>query len=245
MSRSSARAALRIASRNVARSRWRSALVVVLVLLPVAAMIGAATLLETTAPTGERTATNRMGMADLIAYPQGPASATDAVRALLPAGSRVEPFVNGEGVIALPGQRASVTVWSMDLDGLARGMLTVTAGRAPTRTGEVAISRSVADLAGVGIGDHISLRAPDPMSGGPAAPAPAIPTEGSPASPIVVGLIENPFDLRGRIVVEDPGPAHAAAASAQATYLVGLPPGSDAEAVAARLSAPSADGHQL
>lgn len=218
---------------------------VVLVLLPVAAMIGAATLLETVTPTGERTATDRMGTADLIVYPQGPASTTDTVRALLPADSQVEPFVNGEGYVVLPGQRASVTVWSLDLDGLAKGMLTFTAGRAPTRTGEVAISRSVADLANVGIGDHVSLQAPDPASGGPAAPPPVSGTAGgAPASPIVVGLIEDPFDIRGRIAVEDPSTAQAAAAVGQATYLVGLPPGSDPEAIGAELAGPSPDGHQ-
>lgn len=218
---------------------------VVLVLLPVAAMIGAATLLETVTPTGERTATNRMGTAGLTLYPQGPASTTDAIRAQLPAGSRVEPFVNGEGYLVLPGQQAAVTVWSLDLDGLAKGMLTVMSGQAPAQPGEVAVSRSVADLAGVRVGDHIGLRLPDPTSGVPGAPHPATPTGGTRASPIVVGLIENPFDIRGRIVVEDPSPAQEAAAVGQATYLVGLPPGSDLEAEGAELAAPAPDGDQF
>jgi len=69
MNAASARALLRIGRRNVARSRWRSALVVVLILLPVAGMVGTATLLKTSTPSPERVATHRMGIADLLVLP--------------------------------------------------------------------------------------------------------------------------------------------------------------------------------
>ena len=205
MRRSSSRAVLRIARRNVLRDRWRSTLIVGLVLLPVAAMVGATTILQTTMPSAERSVTHEMGQADLLAYPiQGDATPV-ALSARLPPGSRVEPIVLTDGRLVLPGQEASVSVRSLDLDGLARGMLTVLAGRAPLHPGEVAISQAVASLAGAGIGSRIGL-------------------EGA-GSPTVVGLIEDPMDLKARVVLQDPSVAATAAAQGQATWLVGLPAG--------------------
>ena len=206
MRRSSSRVVLRIARRNVLRDRWRSALIVGLVLLPVAAMVGATTILQTTMPSAERSVTHQMGEADLLAYPiQGEATSA-ALSARLPPGSRVEPIVTTDGRLVLPGREASVSLRSLDLGGLAHGMLTVLAGRAPLHPGEVAISQAVASLAGAGIGSPIGL-------------------EGS-GSPTVVGLIEDPMDLKALVVLQDPSVATAAAAQGQATWLVGLPAGS-------------------
>lgn len=204
----SSRAIFRIARRNVGRSRWRSLLISLLVMLPVAAMVGAATVLQTVMPTPERSVTHQMGQADLLVSPNASEATGDALRAALPAGSRVEPFRFEEGRLVLPGMEASVTLRSMDLGGLAKGTLAIIDGRAPRNPGEVAISSSVASLAAVGIGGSITLKGL--------------------GSPTVVGLVEDQFDLRARVVLQDVSAAAAASARGQAAWLVGLPPGTDA-----------------
>ena len=211
MNASSTRAILRIARRDIVRSRWRSLLVTLLVMLPVTAMVGASTILQTVTPTAGRDVIHRMGSADLLAFPVGPGATLDALRTSLPAGSRVEPLVFVEGRLVLPGQQASVFLRSMDLDGLASGMLTRLDGRVPRNASEVAISASVASLAGVGIGGRITLTGL--------------------GSPTVVGLVEDPYDLRQRIVLQDDSAAVAAAARQEASILVGLPPGSDGSGI--------------
>jgi putative ABC transport system permease protein len=205
---SSSRAVLRIARRNVLRSRWRSLLVTVLVMLPVAAMVGASTILQTITPTAERSVTHQMGAADLLVHPIGAGATVDALRAELPAGSLIEPTLAEEGRLVLPGTKVSVTLSSLDIARLARGMLAVVAGRAPKDPDEVAVSAAVASLAGVKIGDRITL-------------------EGL-GSPTVVGLVEDGFDLKTRIVLRDVSAAVAAQAQQQATWLVRLPAGFDA-----------------
>ncbi len=66
MNATSTRAIVRIARRNIGRSRWRSALIVLLVTLPVAGMVGAASVLQTVMPTPERSVAHRLGEADLV-----------------------------------------------------------------------------------------------------------------------------------------------------------------------------------
>jgi putative ABC transport system permease protein len=203
----STRAVIRIARRNIARSRWRSLLVSLLVMLPVAAMVCAATVVQTVTPTPERSVTHQMGAADLLVYPGVTGATTDALRARLPSGSQIEPFRFEEGRLVLPGTEASVTLRSMDLDGLAHGMLAIVDGRLPRNSGEVAVSVSVARLAAVGIGDSLTLK--------------------DLAAATVVGLVEDQFDLKARVVLQDVSAAVAAAPLGQATWLVGLPPGTD------------------
>ena len=205
MKATSSRAVVRIARRNIGRSRWRSLLISLLVMLPVAAMLGAATIVQTVTPTPERSVTHQMGEADLLVYPAGSGATGDALRAALPAGSRVEPVRVAEGRLVLPGMEASVTLRSMDLGGLAKGMLVTVDGRPPRNPGEVAISASVASLAAVGIGDSITLKGL--------------------GSPTVVGLVEDQFDLKARVVLQDISAA--ASAQGQTDWLVGLPPGTD------------------
>jgi putative ABC transport system permease protein len=177
------RALLRIARRNIGRSRWRSALVAVLIGLPVAAVVGATAVMIAVTPTFEESATNQMGRADLLAFP-GEGFTAAELRAVLPAGSQVEPVYGSEDHLVLTGMTASVTVRAMDLDGLAQGMLTIVGGRPPAAPGEVAVSRPVADLAGIGIGDVITLTGLGRQR--------------------VVGFVEDPLNLRSRQVLADP-----------------------------------------
>jgi len=221
VSASSRAAVVRIARRDILRSRWRSLLVVLLVMLPVAAMVGAMAVLQAITPTPDRSVTRQMGEAGLIVYPSGDEGTLARLQDALPAGSRIEPVAMHAGRLVLPGREASITLRSMDLDGLARGMLTVVEGRAPHDPREVAITAAVATLAGIGVGDPADVKGL--------------------ASPTVVGIVEDPFDLRARIVLQDASAAEAAAVQQQATWLVALPPGVDATALGSNVAAPAVD----
>lgn len=199
-------ALLRIAQRNVGRSRWRSLLIVVLILLPVAGMAGAATVLKTVTPAPEREVVARMGQADLLVSPAS-GGTEQLLRDHLPPGSRVEPLLNAGENLVLPGIKVPVTVSSLDPAGLARGMLSLVGGRFPTTSGEVAISAEVGRLAKVGLGEHIQVT--------------------DLGSLVVVGLVENPLALKERLVLADPSLAAAGAAANASSWLVGLPAGTD------------------
>lgn len=204
MSFSATRAVLRISRRNIWRNRWRSALIVLLVALPVAAMVGATTLLITTTPSSEEAATRQLGRADLLAFPREQAT-REQLADRLPAGSVIEPISSMSGQLVLPGRRVEITVRALNLDGLARGMLTSIGGRLPAAAGEVAISRGAAALAGADIGDSIEM-------------------DGWGQS-TVVGFIENPGRLSERVVLLDPSLAEQAAGLDEPDFLIGLPPG--------------------
>jgi len=180
---SSIRAVTRIAWRGIRRSRGRSALIVLLVLLPVAAMAAAIMLITTVSPTAEETVTNRMGVADYEVQPGGDGGTTDELVAMLPRGAQVEPWSYDVLRLVLPGRMSSVSARSMDLDGLARGMLAILDGHQPHTQQEVAVNADLARLAAVGIGDRIEL-------------------EGW-GTPTVVGFVEDPFQISGPLVLLD------------------------------------------
>lgn len=213
MTGSSIRALARVASRDIVRHRWRSLLVMLLVMLPVAAMVAGTAISRTTHPTQEREDVARMGRADLIAL------STNRVDLgkHLPAGSVVEPVVSIDGSILIPGARLPVSRRAMDLEGLAAGMLTLISGQAPHGEDEVAITAAVAELAGTGVGGRIELE--DGLA------------------PTVVGLVENPMDLSDRIIVVDPKAVEVD--QALATWLVGLPAGVDPQSVVDATTDPS------
>jgi putative ABC transport system permease protein len=210
-------ALLRIGRRNVGRSRWRSLLVVVLVLLPVAGMVAAGTILKTVTPTPERVATGRMGAADLMVNSRGDGT-LQLLEDRLPKGAFVEPLLQTAGRLQLPGLLVSVTVDAHDPAGLAKGLLTLVAGRYPASAGEAAITAEVARLAKASVGDRIQLA--------------------ELGSIVVVGLVEDELRLDARTVLLDPAAAKLAEATKEASWLVRLPPGSDARAVVGDLSAP-------
>lgn len=213
MSMSAIRALVRVAGRDVARHRARSVLVILLVLLPVAAMVAAISIYRTTQPTQAAEDVARMGVADLIAVGVPEAE----LRTYLPAGSTVEPLASTDGQIVLPGSKPGVQLRAMHLDGLAKGMLNLIEGRLAAGAGEVAITAKVAALAGVGVGDQLTI-------------------EGSP-SVAVVGLVENPANLTERSVLLDPAVADLAPDDF-ATWLIRLPEGTDPEAIVAATTDP-------
>lgn len=224
MNLASARALLRIGRRNVARSRWRSALVVVLILLPVGGMVGMATVLATSTPSPERVATHRMGQADLLVFPgEGGDEAT--LRAKLPAGSRIEPIVEVGATLIVPGLAIPVTVASEDPNGLAKGMLTLIDGRWPSATGEVSVSRAFAKLAGASIGSTVELRELGRST--------------------VVGFVEDELQLGARLAVVPPEIAATGGPDKSGTWLVALPPGTDPAALDPALVASSGSAAPL
>lgn len=217
MTGSSIRALARVARSDIVRHRGRSLLVVALVALPVAAMVAGIAIYRTTMPTEEREAVAMMGRADLIAYNTTRADLATYV----PAGSVIEPLLYRDGRFVIAGARPSVSIRAMDIEGLAGGILTLVAGRAPSGAGEFAITREVARTAGVAIGGRIEL-------------------EDGPTS-TVVGLVENPMYLNDRIVVVDPTAVEID--ESLATWLIGLPQGADPEAVV-QASMDAATGEQ-
>jgi putative ABC transport system permease protein len=181
---------------------------VLLMLLPVAAMAAAITLITTVSPTAEETVTNRMGVAQ-YGFDAGGHATTAALQAVLPAQATVEPWSYDLVLLVLPGQTFYVSARSMDLEGLAKGMLSITDGRQPHNQQEVAVNADVAELAGVGIGDSIEL-------------------EGF-GTPTVVGLVEDPVQIRGPLVQLDASVAREMAeglrSGATTSWLVSDPSG--------------------
>lgn len=198
------RVSLRLGMRSVRRSRWRSALVALLIALPVAAMAGSTAILDTITPTPERIATETMGRADLLVQPLGEDATVDRLRALLPDGSIVEPLTITDDATIIGGAELPLRVHHVDLRGLGAGLLTIVDGRPPIGDSEIAVSPSLARMAEIGVGRTLILE-----------------TAGAKE---VVGLVENPANLRDLLVLAAPGPGEPVA-----NYLVGLPTGVTAE----------------
>jgi putative ABC transport system permease protein len=201
----SLRVALRLGAGAAGRGRWRSLLVTVLIALPVLAMTGAATVLQTVTPTPERSATARMGTADLLAIPNAADDTQDGLLQLLPAGSTIEAVAETTDGLVVGGALYGVQVRALDVDGLARGMLSLLSGRAPVKPDEVAVSPGTAALAGVAVGDTVTFRDLGTVR--------------------VVGTVENPLDLRMRGVLSDPSLAESIRGPGGLSWLVDLPPG--------------------
>jgi putative ABC transport system permease protein len=196
-------AIVRLARRDVGRSPWRSLLVGLLILLPVMAMAWGITILATVMPDADARDTHQMGTADLIVEPGSLAAERSA---LFPAGTRLEPIMNSGGRLLLPGTSANVSITSRDLEGLARGTFTIASGRQPSDRSEVAISARVAEITGASIGGRVDLEGMGTL--------------------LVVGVVEDPWDLHGRLVLLDSSIARELS-DGNTAWLVALPPGTD------------------
>ncbi|MEU8384586.1 FtsX-like permease family protein, partial [Streptosporangium sp. NPDC048865] len=193
---SAVRAALRIARRSAWRSRGRSALIMVMIGLPVLVITATLTLLATMSVTGREGLVAGLGAADarLVQAPAGTVLrqqpdgvswntgddraatselGTAEVAALLGSGTRLIPFTTG--VLRLGTAR--VDALETDLrDPLTRGMLTLTEGRFPSAR-EVAVTSA----SGLRLGDLVRSPGAAPLT--------------------VVGVVEHPHQPSLRYVV--------------------------------------------
>jgi putative ABC transport system permease protein len=151
------RTALRIARRSSWRHRGRSALILLMLFLPAFAATVLVLSWANLSGTSAQEITFGMGRADLIAK----ADDLEAVQATLPAGSRTTPLVQGRTVVQGPaGLRAREYEATNLTDPLNRGRYVLRAGHAPRGTAEVAVTQSLAEELGVGLGSQIEAGMP-------------------------------------------------------------------------------------
>lgn len=166
-------AVLRIARRDALRARWRSALVVALVALPIAAVTGGDIFLRTIDPEADVRLSRTLGKADaryevvggrVEQIPDGTsyyggegAQAADPL-SLLPAGSRA---ISAREVAVSIQTRAGIQRTALQeldyADPLAEGMVEQLSGRPPERAGEAVITPKLREVGGLGIGDTLRL----------------------------------------------------------------------------------------
>jgi putative ABC transport system permease protein len=179
-------ATVRLAWRLVRGSRSRSALIAVLVAIPVLAGAFVAVTIRTAHLSPGEAATRELGHADAIAFVGGQRSLgnsaaigrgnngetvsnvgydprrvpTDTAWARqLPAGSRVTPDRWTRGVsIAAGGRATGVPGVALDLaDPMTRGTYRLKSGTAPAASGEAAVTSALASRLRVGVGSSIEL----------------------------------------------------------------------------------------
>ncbi|MFN0150439.1 MAG: alpha/beta fold hydrolase [bacterium] len=211
------RALARVELRELRRHTKRSLLIVFLVALPVAAVVGGATIARITEQTAGERAAHAMGEAALVL--DVPATYDDERRLLDLLGPTVriaEVFAGAEKV-RVPGRELRAEVFALDAaalapGGLAAGMLRLTHGRAPANSGEVALSPVL--LAGLGrsVGETVAL------SFGPAR--------------TITGVVVDPEDLEAAVIARTA--AHVEYRGKR-SLLVGGFPDADADALAKRV----------
>jgi putative ABC transport system permease protein len=217
--------ALRIARREARRAKGRSALVVALIGLPVLAFTFFAVTYDTFNLRPAEKVEREMGAADikvtdlyegpvkqeptgigLYVEKGGPLPLTaEAATGLLPAGSRIIPWTEAVTGVRTKAGRGRMVVWELDYtDPLATGILRQLAGRAPSNADEVALTRKASDRIGAGVGGTLS--SPDGNR-----------------TWKIVGLVENPLDLRGETIVFRPDAAPITASERYTDWLADTP----------------------
>ncbi len=171
-------AALRIARRDVMRSRGRSALVVAMIALPVMG----ATVIDVIARTSQldpqdiverelgaaQAHVERPGPGSIAQTPEGDyygnarRSERTPLADLLPAGSRILPDVSDLAVVRTDDGLTNATVRELDYaDPAARGLVHQIEGRAPRDRYEVALSPELARRAGLEVGGALVIDKPE------------------------------------------------------------------------------------
>jgi putative ABC transport system permease protein len=145
--------------------------VCVLVGLPVAALAGASVVMRTLDRSSAEEWRATYGAADEVVSvgawsdtgrsgdPPTADALAAAVRAAVPEGAEVTAFTEGpDGVEDANGRLHQVTVSDRRLgDRVLDGNVVLTGGRAPRRSGEAALSRTLLDLVGADVGDRVEL----------------------------------------------------------------------------------------
>lgn len=178
------RLALRLALRDIRKHRGRSALIVLLIALPIAAMSAGATLGLSTTSTPEETVRIELGQTQgrIGASPDGRTYAEQGVRgdlgslnfrddpvstpiqleAAVPAGYRTLPWHEGITRTPVDGVGMALSVIAADvLDPAFAGKYTLTEGRAPTAPGETVVSPGLLTRFELKLGDHLKTTVAD------------------------------------------------------------------------------------
>nr|MDT0661401.1 FtsX-like permease family protein [Micromonospora sp. DSM 115978] len=202
------RTALRISARETRRAKGRSALVLAMIALPVAALAFAAVSFDTFRLTAAERLDRQLGSNDAeltwlggsirqdltgdnwdITRPEYEADQPDAgaVAALLPPGSRIAPYATPSWrTLLAPGDVVDLEFREFDLaDPVTDHLGVLLAGRLPADRTEALATRRALDRLGLTLGDRM-----EPLDGGP--------------SHTVVGIVELPENL-GEAVVVPPG----------------------------------------
>ena len=181
------RAAARIAWRYARKAKARTALILFLIALPIAALVGAGVIINTVVANPEDTVTRDMGSADLsFIFPSTSTGATLAK--VLPVGSVVNESKSHSAYKVAGGTLYTVDVIqnSMPSDQApTAAQYRLTGGHMPHSSGEAAMSPSLARGLGVHIGDVVQL-------------------DGVKRALTLVGLAWNRFNLRDGLVVVGP-----------------------------------------
>jgi putative ABC transport system permease protein len=230
------RAALRVARREARHARGRSALVVAMIMLPVAALAFVAVSQDTfTLIPSERAdrlmgaaqavvvwpddrpvvqePTNLFGLPSIAGTASSPASpvappSVERLLALLPPGTRAIGDQAGTLTVDTTAGTGTLRARMLDVaDPLAQGIYRQLSGRAPARTEEAAVTPAAAHRLGAQVGGTVRL------------------ADGS-RSFRVVGIVEDPEDLKATTIVLRPGalpPAAPAVARQNQRWLVATP----------------------
>jgi putative ABC transport system permease protein len=224
--------ALRVARREARRGKGRSLLVTAMIGLPVAALAFAAVTYDMFRLTPMEALDRTGGAADAVvmwarsgpvrqdptsllftwdsetqdaARDAGQASHADAVRALLPPGSRLLPDNSfGLSVHSAAGV-GDIQARALDItDPMTRGIATIRSGHAPHGPGEVALSSGAVARTGAGVGGTLRLLDDQRYR--------------------VVGIVEFPEDL-GQVALFDPAhaPVEKAVSGPSGRWLVDTP----------------------
>ncbi|QIG45066.1 ABC transporter permease [Nocardioides anomalus] len=200
---------LRLARRDAVRHRARSALVLLMIALPVLAVTAADVLISTSSVSGPESLDRRLGSAQALVtvtdgiqdvqqrpdpedgFPnlqgdgESPAPDADQVASLLD-GARLLDLRQGQVQIATDDGRTDAQAVETDLsDPVTDGLFRLTSGRLPRAAGEVVVNQALLDE-GYDVGDRLDLTA-----------------DGAPAAPTIVGVAES-ATVRGFPVAAGP-----------------------------------------
>ena len=150
------RALRRIAWRDTRRNPWRTGLVISMIAIPVAGLVAASIVIASGTATAEQKITGEMGAADFVVR--------DLASPLskLPAGTSTTVIRSLSSFTIVTGSGVYAYLEDADPDdAVVAGRYRIIDGRKPETDGETALSPSVLDAFGVGIGDRVVLGGPD------------------------------------------------------------------------------------
>ncbi len=126
--------------------------------LPVAVAVLVQILYSTAVPTPEEERTAAMGEAQARVYSETDTASATRLRQALPEEARIVPATSSVLPVETAHGRVPTSVVLVDLaDPLTHGLLEVTDGRVPERSGEVLASRHLSRGTGAGIGDRVTV----------------------------------------------------------------------------------------